>query len=148
MFGLKQLVLPPSVVAANKKFVLSVYATLEPGVKNKANIVGNDSTVCTTTAYGGSNKLGVYRYLRFNIAEKGKHTLRIVADSQLQPSFQLYSKGDEIDGNLVKDSNLSDTYYVDYDLPAQDNYVATIRAAANSGCFKVLLAQVKTGGTQ
>ena len=145
MFGIGQTALPPAVIAANKDFVLPVYTALEAGVKSKTGTVGKDATVCTTTAYGKSNKLGVYRYLRFSLPQAGKQTVRISADGGLSPSFQLYSKGQQIAGKLVKDPNLGDTYNVDYDLPAQDDYVATINASANSGCFKILLAQVKTG---
>ncbi|WP_211441848.1 hypothetical protein [Collimonas humicola] len=148
MFGLRQADLPPAVTAANKGFVLPVYTALEAGVKSKTGTIGKDATVCTTSAYGKNNKLGVYRYLRFSLPQKGKHTVRISADGGLYPFFQLYSKGQPIAGNMVKDPNLGGAYNVDYDLPAQDDYVATINAVANSGCFKILLAQVKTGEMQ
>lgn len=147
-FGVGQTALPPAVIAANKGFVLPVYTALEAGVKSKTGTAGKDATLCTTTAYGKSNKLGVYRYLRFSLAQKGLHTVRISADSGLAPSFQLFSKGQPIAGKLVKDPALGDTYNVDYDLPAQDDYVAAVNASSNSGCFKILLAQVKTGEMQ
>ncbi|AIY41085.1 Phage tail fiber protein [Collimonas arenae] len=145
MFGLGQFALPPSIVAGNKDFVLPIYATLEEGVKLKP---AKDATVCTTGAYGKTNKLGINRYLRFRLAQKGKHTLHISADAGLYPSFQLFSKGDRIAGNLVQDPNSASAYNVDYDLPAQDDYVATINAGDKTGCFKITLAPTNAGEAQ
>ncbi|MEO6920797.1 MAG: hypothetical protein ABI171_17580 [Collimonas sp.] len=148
MFGLRQTALPPAIVAANKDFVLPVYTTLEAGVKSKTAGAGKDATLCTTSAYGKANKLGINRYLRFSLAQKGKQTLRITADAGVYPTFQLFSKGEQIAGKMVKDPKLDSTYNLDYDLAAQDDYVATINAGANSGCFKITLAQTNAGEAQ
>ncbi|MFC5472650.1 hypothetical protein [Paraherbaspirillum soli] len=133
-FGVNQVVLPPSVSAGNGQFVLPVYTQL---------LIGQGTRVCSTITYGGINKLGVYRYLRFNIPQTGVHQLKLVTDAGLTPEFQLFSQGNPIDGQFVKDSTAADTYNLSYVLPAQNNYVATIKAKVDtqSGCFTVTLVQ-------
>jgi hypothetical protein len=152
MFGAKQTDLPPSVAAANKDFVLPVYSLLDVGVQTTAQTTGKESTACNTTAYDAGNnynKLGIYRYLRFSVAEKGKYRLRIVPDQGLAPYFQLYSKGAELAGDTVKHQLTEDpdhpgTYYANYDLPAQNDYTASLTTVGDApGCFKLLLTQVK-----
>ncbi|AEK62530.1 hypothetical protein [Collimonas fungivorans] len=152
MFGSKQASLPASIIAANKDFVLPVYTLLDVGLQTTAQTAGKESTACNTTAYDAGNnynKLGVYRYLRFGIAEKGKYRLRIVPDQGLAPYLQLYSKGtalagDTVKNQLIEDPNHPGTYYANYDLPVQNDYVATLTTVGDApGCFKLLLTQVK-----
>jgi hypothetical protein len=87
--------------------------------------------------------------LRFSVAEKGKYRLRIVPDQGLAPYFQLYSKGAELAGDTVKHQLTEDpdhpgTYYANYDLPAQNDYTASLTTVGDApGCFKLLLTQVK-----
>ncbi|AMO99937.1 hypothetical protein CAter282_2075 [Collimonas arenae] len=132
MFGAGQIALPPSVPMANLQFVLPIYTPLAPG---------QAATVCTTASYGSSNKLGVYRYLRFNIGQTGVHQLKIVADPGLLPSVDVYSYGNEVSGLLQKDPATSDSYTGSYGLAAHNDYVATIASDDNSksGCFSVTL---------
>lgn len=133
MFGRNQTTLPPG-WESSRNFALPVYTTL---------VAGQPANICTTTSYGRSNKLGVYRYLRFNSAQTGTHQLQVVADDGQMPSMALYSKGRQISGPTTKNPTGNATYNLTYNVQDQDEYVGAITTENlnQGGCFTVTLLQ-------
>ncbi len=136
-FGTNQTTVPAAVEGQKDK-VLPIYTSL---------IANQPKTICTTTAYGKENKLGNYRFLRFNITHAGPQTLKIQTKNANLPALEVLSNGTTVTGQVHEDPNSATNNTVTFDyLAAKNDYVAALTAdmgdehmGANE-CFTVTLA--------
>lgn len=97
--------------------VLPVYTEIFPPGANLASL-------CSVNDYGEYNKLGNWRFLRFNIAVASTYTITVTGGTD--PDFWLYQNGliAKAEGTAVGTENLTQTF-------ASDDYVLAIADFVN-----------------